>query len=87
MACSASPVSECSGVVADALLDEFQLVIKPPGKMFRKVDYVSGSSILGTGEAALILDVPALVRPAISPVRNRAPSAALNSIRRLGDVC
>jgi two-component system chemotaxis sensor kinase CheA len=32
--------------------------------LFRKVDCVSGSSILGNGEVALILDVPSLVQQA-----------------------
>lgn len=50
------------GVVVDSLLGEFQTVIKPLGKLFQRLDCVSGSSILGTGEVALILDVPALVR-------------------------
>jgi two-component system chemotaxis sensor kinase CheA len=51
-----------AGLVVDALLGEFQTVIKPLGKIFERLDCVSGSSILGTGEVALILDVPALVR-------------------------
>ena len=55
---------ERTGLVVDALLGEFQTVIKPLGKLFRKVDCVSGSSILGNGEVALILDVPALVEQA-----------------------
>jgi two-component system chemotaxis sensor kinase CheA len=54
-----------AGLVVDALLGEFQTVIKPLGKMFRQVECVSGSSILGTGDVALILDVPALVQLAI----------------------
>jgi len=58
-----------SGLVVDALLGEFQTVIKPLGKMFSQVDCISGSSILGTGEVALILDVPALVDLAV--VRSR----------------
>jgi two-component system chemotaxis sensor kinase CheA len=53
-----------AGLVVDALLGEFQTVIKPLGKLFRKVDCVSGSSILGNGEVALILDVPSLVQQA-----------------------
>ncbi len=56
--------SERTGIVVDALLGEFQTVIKPLGKLFRKVDCVSGSSILGNGEVALILDVPTLVQQA-----------------------
>ena len=53
-----------AGLVVDTLLGEFQTVIKPLGKMFNQVRCISGSSILGTGEVALILDVPALVQQA-----------------------
>ena len=48
------------GVVVDALLGEFQTVIKPLGKIFSQIKGISGSSILGSGEVALILDVSAL---------------------------
>jgi two-component system, chemotaxis family, sensor kinase CheA len=57
---------ERAGLVVDALLGEFQTVIKPLGKLFRNVACVSGSSILGNGEVALILDVPSLVQQARS---------------------
>jgi len=53
-----------TGLVVDSLLGEFQTVIKPLGKLFSRVKCISGSSLLGTGEVALILDVPALVRHA-----------------------
>ncbi len=52
------------GLVVDMLLGEFQTVIKPLGKMFSQVNCISGSTILGNGEVALILDVPALVKQA-----------------------
>jgi two-component system chemotaxis sensor kinase CheA len=42
-------------------------VIKPLGKMFQQVKCISGSTILGSGDVALILDVPALVRQATTP--------------------
>jgi two-component system chemotaxis sensor kinase CheA len=58
-----------AGLVVDALLGEFQTVIKPLGKLFRQVDCVSGSSILGNGDVALILDVPALIHRATARVR------------------
>jgi two-component system chemotaxis sensor kinase CheA len=45
-------------------MGEFQTVIKPLGKMFSRVKGISGSTILGTGEVALILDVPSLVQQA-----------------------
>jgi two-component system chemotaxis sensor kinase CheA len=62
-----------AGLVVDALLGELQTVIKPLGKMFRAVDCVTGSSILGNGEVALILDVPALVRRAATRGRQSSP--------------
>ena len=53
-----------AGLVVDTLLGEFQTVIKPLGPMFNQVKCISGSTILGSGDVALILDVPALVRQA-----------------------
>lgn len=54
-----------AGLVVDTLLGEFQTVIKPLGQMFAQSRCISGSTILGSGEVALILDVPSLVRQAI----------------------
>lgn len=54
-----------AGLVVDTLLGEFQTVIKPLGKMFAQVKCVSGSTILGSGDVALILDVPSLVQQAM----------------------
>jgi two-component system chemotaxis sensor kinase CheA len=63
-------VLKCSGqkagLVVDTLLGEYQTVIKPLGQMFRHVTCISGSTILGNGDVALILDVPSLVRQAMS---------------------
>jgi two-component system, chemotaxis family, sensor kinase CheA len=53
-----------AGLVVDTLLGEFQTVIKPLGQMFNRVKCISGSSILGNGEVALILDVPTLIEQA-----------------------
>jgi len=53
-----------AGLVVDQLMGEFQTVIKPLGKMFASVKGISGSTILGTGEVALILDVPSLIQQA-----------------------
>ena len=49
------------GIVVDKLHGEFQTVIKPLGVLFRHLRGIGGSTILGSGEVALILDVPALV--------------------------
>jgi two-component system chemotaxis sensor kinase CheA len=50
-----------AGIVVDQLLGEFQTVIKPLGTLFRHMRGIGGSTILGSGEVALILDVQALV--------------------------
>jgi two-component system chemotaxis sensor kinase CheA len=50
-----------AGLLVDGLLGECQAVIKPLGKLFNKVKGLSGSTILGDGRVALILDVPHLI--------------------------
>jgi two-component system, chemotaxis family, sensor kinase CheA len=55
-----------AGLVVDQLLGEFQTVIKPLGVIFRHLRGIGGSTILGSGEVALILDVPALIELATS---------------------
>ena len=52
------------GLVVDTLMGEAQTVIKPLSKMFAQVRGISGSSILGSGDVALILDVPLLMQEA-----------------------
>ena len=52
------------GLVVDSLLGEAQTVIKPLSRMFAQVRGISGSSILGSGDVALILDVPLLLQEA-----------------------
>jgi two-component system, chemotaxis family, sensor kinase CheA len=54
-----------AGFAVDALLGEGQTVVKPLGRLFRRVPGVAGSAILGDGRVALILDVPALMRRAL----------------------
>jgi len=55
------------GVLVDALLGQHQTVIKPLGRMFRSLRGMSGSSILGNGEVALIFDVHSLCQMAAEP--------------------
>lgn len=50
-----------AGIVVDQLMGEFQTVIKPLASIFRHLRGIGGSTILGTGEVALILDVQTLV--------------------------
>jgi two-component system chemotaxis sensor kinase CheA len=53
-----------AGLVVDRLMGEFQTVIKPLGKLFSEIRGIGGSTILGSGEVALILDVQQLVQDA-----------------------
>lgn len=55
-----------AGLVVDRLMGEFQTVIKPLGKVFNKVSGIGGSTILGSGDVALILDVPGLMQQVTS---------------------
>ncbi len=50
-----------TGLVVDELLGEHQTVIKPLGQIFQNLKGISGATILGSGEVAMIIDVPALV--------------------------
>jgi len=49
------------GIEVEVLLGQHQTVIKPLGKLFKSLRGISGSSILGNGEVALILDGMSLV--------------------------
>lgn len=53
-----------AGFVVDELLGELQTVIKPMGKILQNLKGVSGATILGSGDVAIILDVPNLVQKA-----------------------
>ncbi len=61
-----------AGLVVDALLGEYQTVIKPLGALFAHLQGISGSTILGSGEVALILDVGALLSRAMHAAQRSA---------------
>ena len=50
------------GLVVDALLERQEIVIKPLGSYLGDIAGIAGVTILGDGQAALILDVPSLTR-------------------------
>jgi two-component system chemotaxis sensor kinase CheA len=64
--------SAVAGVAVDVLLGESQTVVKPLGRMFQGIPGVSGSSIMGDGRVALILDVAGLLREALRNAAARA---------------
>jgi two-component system chemotaxis sensor kinase CheA len=50
-----------AGVVVNQLMGQQEIVIKSLGKYIRQCKYISGATILGDGEVALILDANALI--------------------------
>ncbi|AZZ92205.1 chemotaxis protein CheA [Hahella sp. KA22] len=50
-----------AGLVVDRLMGELQTVIKPLGDIFTPLKWVSGCTLLGSGDVGLILDIPELV--------------------------
>ncbi|WP_223634993.1 chemotaxis protein CheA [Corallococcus sp. EGB] len=62
------------GLAVDELQGDGQRVIRPLGRLFQGVPGISGSTILGDGRVALLLDTPALVRRAILQASAAAPA-------------
>ena len=53
------------GLVVDRLLGEHQTVIKPLAGIFRQLKALAGSTILGSGDVALVLDMQGLMAAAL----------------------
>jgi two-component system chemotaxis sensor kinase CheA len=51
-----------AGLVVDSLQGQCQAVIKPLSPVFSGIACLSGSTVLGSGDVALILDIPALLK-------------------------
>ncbi len=71
------------GLFVDDLLGQQQVVIKSLETNFRRVDGVSGATILGDGAVALILDVPGLIRVRDAEAGCVAAARASRLVRRL----
>ena len=55
------------GLVVDRLLGEHQTVIKPLASIFKPLEALAGSTILGSGDVALVLDMQGLMAAATRP--------------------
>lgn len=68
------------GIVVDTLVGELQAVIKPLNNILVGIHGFSGSTILGDGRVALVLDIPALISMAAannSPSKEAEPVATI----------
>lgn len=61
-----------AGLIVDELLGEHQTVIKPLGQVFQNLKGLSGSTILGSGDVALIIDIPSLLKQIIEKFQHKA---------------
>jgi two-component system chemotaxis sensor kinase CheA len=68
------------GLVVDRLLGEHQTVIKPLAGIFKPLEALAGSTILGSGDVALVLDMQGLMTAALRPGatvrRNERPTGS-----------
>jgi two-component system chemotaxis sensor kinase CheA len=58
--------NDVAGIAVDTLNGEIQTVVKPLGPIFKALKGIGGSSLLGNGEIAFILDIPQLIELAIN---------------------
>lgn len=70
-----------TGLVVDRLMGEFQTVIKPLGKLFGHLQGIGGSTILGSGEVALILSVSSMTQYYSRMEQKRLLGATQNTSR------
>lgn len=61
------------GLVVERLLGEHQTVIKPLSGVLQNIRGLAGCTILGSGEVALILDVPTLLGLAVQRLNRSGP--------------
>jgi two-component system chemotaxis sensor kinase CheA len=48
------------GIAVDKIEGKMQTVMRPLGDIYERQDFISGSTILGDGSLALVLDPPRL---------------------------
>jgi two-component system, chemotaxis family, sensor kinase CheA len=49
------------GLIIDKVVGEFQTVLKPLGRHYKKQEFISGGTILGDGSVALVLDTNKII--------------------------
>ncbi|MDD2279204.1 MAG: chemotaxis protein CheA [Bacteroidales bacterium] len=50
------------GLIVDSVVGEYQAVLKPLGKHYKKQDMISGATILGDGTVALVMDTNKIIK-------------------------
>jgi two-component system chemotaxis sensor kinase CheA len=61
-------------LVVDRVIGSHQTVIQSLGPFYRGIDLFSGTTIMGDGRVAMILNLPGILRYATTPARAGALS-------------
>ena len=64
------------GLIVDRVNDTQEIVVKPLNKLLRGISCLTGATILGDGQVALILDVTGVAERALGDVRQPTAAAA-----------
>lgn len=51
-----------AGILVDSLIGDQDIVIKPLSPLIKRVDGVLGTAVLGSGDVALIMDIPGILK-------------------------
>ena len=73
------------GLVVDSIMDTEEIVVKPLGKQMKGIAAYAGSTIMGDGKVALILDVIGLAQKA-HVVTESAKEKALEEVQHLAAI-
>ncbi|MBL8889507.1 MAG: chemotaxis protein CheW [Planctomycetaceae bacterium] len=77
------------GLIVDRILDSEEIVVKPLGKHLKNIPLYSGTTIMGDGRVALILDVVGLAHAAKILTKNKdrgaTDSATSSELRRANE--
>lgn len=49
------------GILVDRVVGEYQTVVKPLGRYLRKIDIISGASVMGDGSISMVLDTNRMI--------------------------
>jgi len=73
-------------LVVDEMLGKQEIVVKTLGDHLARVNNIAGSTILGTGEVSLILDIPALIETAASIAGRPTPKPEIRKAQQAASV-
>jgi two-component system chemotaxis sensor kinase CheA len=59
------------GISVDSIVGEYQAVLKPLGKLYKRVQIISGATVLGDGSVALVMDTNQMIKQILIQHKNK----------------